>query len=345
MNRRDTFRALILARWREVYREPEVITWSIIFPVVISIALSIAFRNRPAEIATVAVVASPGIERVTQALRNAPGIDVRVLEEQEAAHALRMGKVAMIVASGAEDVLYRLDPTRPDSLLARSRVDDVLQRFAGRKDPLPTREQPVSEAGARYIDFLIPGILGMNIMGGGMWGVGYHLVDMRLKRLLKRLMATPLRRSDFMLVQMIVRVAFVFAEVGFILTFAHLLFGVPVRGSILVILLVAGLGGLSFAGLGILTASRAMTIEKAAGLMNVVQMPMFICSGIFFSAERFPAVVQPLIQSLPLTALNDALRAVILEGAGLGSQAHEIALLAFWGLMSFVLGLRYFRWD
>ncbi|MBN2372154.1 MAG: ABC transporter permease [Vicinamibacteria bacterium] len=346
MRRRDAFLALIFARWREIYREPEVVTWSIVFPVVLSIALSIAFRNRPAETATVAVVAALENERITRILRNTPGIEVRVVEDAvAAAHALRMGMAAVVVVKDADGVVYRLDPTRPEALLARSRVDDALQRSAGREDPLPTREESVSEAGARYIDFLIPGIIGMNIMGGGMWGVGYHLVDMRIKRLLKRLMATPLRRGDFMLAQMIVRVVFVFAEVGFILTFARLLFGVPVRGSIIAIMFVSGLGGLCFAGLGVLTASRAMTIEKATGLMNVTQMPMFVGSGIFFSAERFPAVIQPFIQALPLTALNDALRSVILEGSGLISQAHEIALLASWGLVSFVLGLRYFRWD
>jgi ABC-type multidrug transport system permease subunit len=192
---------------------------------------------------------------------------------------------------------------------------------------------------------LIPGLLAMNIMSGGMWGVGYHLVDMRIKRLLRRLMATPMRRADFMLSQMTLRVAFVFGEVAFLLGFARLFFGVPIRGSLAAILLIAALAALSFAGMGLAVASRAKTIEKVTGLMNLLQMPMFIASGVFFSSERFPDVVRPLIQALPLTAAVDALRAIVLDGAGLASQAHELAILGVWGALGFLLGLTRFRWD
>jgi ABC-2 type transport system permease protein len=345
MTRWDAFRALCLARLRETYRESEVIVWSIIFPVVLSVGLGIAFRNRPADIVPVAVVAEPASARLTAALRSAPGLRVIELGEAEAAQALRLGKVALIARATGDGVAYRLDPTRPDSLLARARVDDALQRDAGRRDALATRDEKVTEPGGRYIDFLIPGILGMNLMSGGMWGVGYHLVDMRIKKLLKRYLATPLRRSDFMLAQMSLRVVSVFFEVAFLLGFARLAFGVPVRGSIAAILLVAGLGALAFAGLGLAVASRAGTIEKVAGLMNLVQMPMFVCSGIFFSADRFPDVVQPLIRALPLTALIDALRAVILEGASLVSQGQEVAIVCAWGLASFAIGVWLFRWD
>ncbi len=339
------FRELCLARWRETVREPEVVVWSIIFPVVLSVGLGVAFRNRPTDVVHVAVAEGPRAERTATSLRASGGIEVLRLSDDAAAHALRMGRVALVVVAGPSGVTYRLDPTRPDSLVARARVDDVLQRGAGRRDVLPTRQEETSEPGARYIDFLIPGLLALNLMSGGMWGVGYHLVDMRIKKLLRRFMATPMRRADFMLAQMTLRVFSVFLEVTFLLAFAHLAFGVPVRGSLVAIFLLAALGALSFAGLGLVVAARATTIEKVSGLMNVVQMPMFICSGVFFSSERFPAAVQPLIQALPLTALVDALRAVILEGTGLLSQVQELGILCAWGLAAFAFGLIRFRWE
>jgi ABC-type multidrug transport system permease subunit len=229
--------------------------------------------------------------------------------------------------------------------VARLRVDDALQRAAGRADVLSARDDLVREPGSRYIDFLIPGLLGMNLMSGGMWGVGFHLVDMRIKRLLKRLVATPMHRPDFLLAQMVLRLVFMGVEVLFLLGFGYLAFDVPVRGSIGSVLLVGAIGALTFGGIGLLVASRATTLEKVTGLMNVVMMPMFICSGTFFSADRFPDALQPLIRALPLTALNDALRGVILEGTPLAAQLHPLLILGTWGLVSFAVGLRLFRWN
>src|SRR5262245_39095609 len=195
------FAALCVARFREFYREPEVIFWSFVFPILLAAGLGIAFRNRPPEQLPVAIVSGPGAERVADALRASPLLQVSLLPEAEAARALRLGKVALSVSPGGAGgaVDYRFDPSRPDAELARSRVDGLLQRASVREDPLRVREDRVSEPGARYIDFLIPGIIGMNLLNGGMWGVGFALVDMRIKKLLKRLTATPMYRSDFML--------------------------------------------------------------------------------------------------------------------------------------------------
>jgi ABC-type multidrug transport system permease subunit len=247
------------------------------------------------------------------------------------------------VSSGA--VEYRLDPSRPEAGIARARVDDTLQRAAGRKDPLGSRDVNVSEPGGRYIDFLVPGLIGMNLMSGGMWGIGYALVDMRIKKLLRRLLATPMRATDFLVAQMVTRVAFTAVEVGYLLGFAWLVLGVPVRGSLAEVMAVALLGTLCFAGLGLAVASRPRKIESITGLMNLVMMPMFVGSGVFFSIERFPEAVQPVLRALPLTALNDALRAVTLEGASLAAEAPRLAILAAWGGISFVLGLKLFRWS
>jgi ABC-2 type transport system permease protein len=343
-SRWESFSTLCLARWRQFFREPEVIFWSFLFPIGLSIALGLAFRNRPVD--TLRVALTPEAAPLAASFVPASLIRADVLPEAEAARALRTGRVLIVVSRGPEGQLtYRYDDSRPDGVTARQRVDDALQRAAGRRDVVGTHDELVREAGSRYIDFLIPGILGMNLMSGGMWGVGFHLVDARIKRLLKRLVATPMRRGDFLLAQMILRVVFMFVEVAFLLSFGHLAFGVPVRGSILSVLAVGLVGALTFGGIGLLVASRAMTTEKVMGLMNVIMMPMFICSGTFFSAERFPDAIQPVIHALPLTALNEALRAVILEGATLASQAGDLAILAAWGIACFAVGLRLFRWS
>jgi ABC-type multidrug transport system permease subunit len=341
----DAFRALCLARFREFYREPEVVFWGFVFPILLAVALGLAFRNRPPETLAVMVVEGEASASAVRALGASPLLKTSAGSAAEAAQALRLGKVEVVVVPGTSGYEYRLDPSRPEALVARARVDDALQRAAGRRDPVPTREEAVTEPGGRYIDFLVPGIIGMNLMSAGMWGMGFVLVDMRIKKLLKRLLATPLRRADFLLAQMTTRTFLTFVEVSLVLLFARLAFRVPVRGSVGAVLFVGMVGALAFSGIGLLVGSRATRIESVTGLMNVVMVPMFIASGIFFSADRFPDALQPLVRALPLTALNDALRAVILEGATLASQSPRLLLLGVWGGLSFLIGLRLFRWS
>jgi ABC transporter DrrB family efflux protein len=339
------FGALCFVRFREFHRESEVVFWSFIFPILLSVCLGLAFRNRPPAPSAVAVILGPTAD-LRAALEKAPLLEVRAVEEAQALADLRRGRVDVVVRKGSTGAVeYQLDPSRPEAAIARSRADDALQRSAGRQDPMATREVAFSEPGGRYIDFLIPGILGMNIMSGGMWGVGFNLVDMRIKKLLKRLVATPMRREDFLASIVVMRIAFMTVEAVFVLGFGRLAFGVPFRGSPLSVFAIGALGALCFGGIGLLLASRARRIEAVMGLMNVVMMPMFIASGVFFSADRFPAVLQPLIRALPLTALNDALRSVVLEGAPLASQGSPLLVLALWGAFGFALGLRLFRWS
>ena len=224
-------------------------------------------------------------------------------------------------------------------------VDDALQRAAGRTDARPTAVREMSEKGSRYIDFLIPGLLGMNLMGTGMWGIGFYIVSARSRRLLKRLIATPMKRTHYLVSQMTGRLVFLIFEVGVLLVFAHLVFDVPLRGSLAAVALVSALGALTFGGLGLLVAARPRTVEGVSGLMNLVMMPMWIASGTFFSTSRFPDVMQPVVQALPLTAVNDALRAVMLDGASLARVLPELAIAGVWGLVAFVAALALFRWQ
>jgi ABC-type multidrug transport system permease subunit len=344
MRDRSPFQQLFVARLKEFYRQPEVVFWVFGFPILLAIVLGIAFRTKAPDVIAVGVLAGAGSDAVVAALPESGGFDATIVAEADAATELRLGRVSIVVVPGAEPLL-RFDPTRPESVMARARVDDALQRAAGRADVLTLREELVTQPGARYIDFLIPGLLGMNIMSGGLWGIGFVIVEMRSRKLLKRLVATPMKRSHFMAAMMASRMLLVIGELALLLGFAWLVFDLVNQGSLLLVTALSLLGAFSFAGLGLLVACRARKIETVSGLMNLVMMPMFVASGIFFSADRFPDVVQPFVQALPLTALNDALRAVILEGADLSSQLGRIAILGAWGGVSFVLALRWFRWT
>jgi len=333
---------------KELRREPEVIFWVFGFPILLALGLGLAFRNKPADVTPVVVVSSPRAPEIAGMLHAGNGSPLRadVLDDAAAQRGFRLGKYDLVIAvneSGAYQ--YRYDPARPESVLARALVDERLQAAAGRKDPVATSVTTASEPGSRYIDFLIPGLLGMNLMNAAMWGIGFALVDMRQRKLLKRFVATPMRRSDFLLALLTSRLVLMLIEVSLMLSFGVFAFHMRILGSLWTILLIGSLGALSFGGLGLLTASRAQKIESASGLMNLIMMPMWIFSGVFFSGERFPAVLQPFIKALPLTALNDALRATILEGAPLTAQGGRILVLLLWGGISFLLALRWFRWT
>lgn len=340
---------LLNARLLELKREPEVIFWVFGFPILLALGLGIAFRNKPADVTPVAIVAGPGAQDALSLLKASPrGSSVRadIVDEPQAQQGFRLGKYDLVVApDGTQGFQYRYDPARPESVLARALVNDALQAGAGRKDPVPTSVAISSEPGSRYIDFLIPGLLGMNLMNSGMWGIGFALVDMRQRKLLKRFVATPMRRSDFLLALTSSRLVLMVIEIVLLLGLGVLVFHMRVLGSLFSILLLATIGAVAFGGLGLLTASRAQKIESVSGLMNLVMMPMWIFSGVFFSAERFPALLQPFIKILPLTALNDALRATILQGASLAAQSGRLLILVLWGGISFALALRWFRWT
>jgi ABC-2 type transport system permease protein len=340
--------AILGARMKELWREPEVIFWVFVFPLLLALGLGIAFRNKPADITSIAVVNNTHAQHVVELLQQSPeknAIHADVLDESVALDRFRLGQYTLVVTADDGGVHYRYDPARPESVLARSQVDDALQAASGRTSPLKAETTQSSEPGARYIDFLIPGLLGMNLMNSGMWGIGFAVVDMRQRKLLKRFVASPMRRTDFLLALGSSRLVLMIIEVALLLGFGVLVFHMKVEGSLLAILFVAALGAVSFGGVGLLTASRAQKIESVSGLINLVMMPMWIFSGVFFSYERFPQIIQPLIKALPLTALNDALRAIILQGASLGSQWLPLGIMAIWGGLSFVIALKWFRWS
>ncbi|MCO6438944.1 MAG: ABC transporter permease [Phycisphaerae bacterium] len=341
---------LLLFRLRMFFREPAALFWTYGFPLLLAISLGIAFRTQPPQRVLVDVEDDPGAQRVLDALQDGDGAEqfqVSIRPATEARERLRVGRSSVVIVPRSNGQAYEFvfDPTRPESLAARMQVNDALQRAEGRIDPVPVSDRHVDEPGSRYIDFLLPGLLGMNLMGSGLWGVGFVAVDMRVRKLLKRFSATPMRRSHFLSSMIGARLAFTLPEMVVLLGAGAIFFGVPIRGNWLSIILIVLLGASAFAGIGLLVASRAERIETVAGLMNLVMLPMWLLSGIFFSTEHFPAFMQPIIYALPLTQLNNALRNVILEGASLPGQIVPILFLAATGTVTFALALRWFKWT
>ncbi|MBI1762535.1 MAG: ABC transporter permease [Acidobacteria bacterium] len=338
---------LTLMRLRELVRTPEALFWTFVFPILMACALGIAFRNTAPTKTRVAVEnAAPNAPNLAATLSRAPELDGVLMSPAAAHQALRSGKVALIVRASSETAFeYQFDPTRPESRSTRLLVNDVLQRAAGRADVASVKEATFTEPGARYIDFLVPGLIGMNLLSSGLWGFGFAIVLARTEKLLKQLSATPMRRWQYLLSFMLSRLLFLGPELIVLLGFAYLVFGVRMHGSWLTFGLLAVLGSLTSAGLGLLVAARTKTLEAAGGLMNLVILPMWILSGTFFSATRFPDFAQPFIKALPLTAMNDSLRAVMNEGAPLSATTLEIGILAAWAMVTFAIALRIFRWQ
>ncbi|QDU67853.1 ABC transporter permease [Engelhardtia mirabilis] len=345
---------LTVARFREFIREPGAVFWAFGFPVILALALGLAFRERGRTLPRVGLepqapawlvqgLSAIDGEGSTEAL-----IDLVADGEVETARALRIGAVDLVVRAAQGDsraLVYEYDPTREASAAARVIVDDALQRALGRSDLLPSSEVHLTAPGARYIDFLFPGIIGMSLMSSTLWGVGYSIVLARKRKQLKRLAATPMRRWHFILATFLSRVLFLVVEVALLLLFGWLVFDIVIRGSVPAFALVSLLGTASFGAIGLMIAARVSSVEAANGWLNLATFPMWMLSGVFFSYERFPEVTHFAIRLLPLTALNDGLRAIVNEGAGLVDVASQIVVLAVWAVVGFAIAASRFRWQ
>ena len=332
---------LTRARLVEFYRDPGALFWVFGLPLLLAIALGLAFRNKPPDPVRVVVVDAPAVG----AALAGPAFDVRTAALDDARLLLKRGQVDLLVAEGPDAVTYRYDETRPEGRTARLAAERAIERARGRADVTHAVDERVTEPGSRYIDFLLPGLIGMNLLGSSMWGLGYNIVDARKRKLLKRLAATPMKRSHFLASLMLSRLVFLAAEVAALVVIGRFAFGVQVQGSVAAVAILSLMGGLSFTGLALLIAARPTSTEVASGWMNLAMLPMYLLSGSFFSAARFPDWLQPFVQALPLTALNDSLRAVINEGASVTSQLGEVGVMLAWGIVPFALAMRFFRWQ
>lgn len=346
---------LYLTRLREFAREPARIFWVYAFPTILAICLGLAFTGNSTSQVAIDLVSNERTPRLEEWIKDyhmkprgpeRPEITYRLWDREAAIKRARSGRSILVVEPAESPmVIYHYDPTRAEALSAKAAIDDVIQEANGRRNPIPTGDSLIQEPGSRYIDFLIPGLIGLNTMGGGLWGIGFLLVNFRKGKLLKRLQATPMPRRDFLLAILGARLTFLLPDLIVFLSLGVFAFGMPIRGSLALIVFVAVVGALAFAGIGLLVASRVRTTESVNGLMNLVMLPMWLFSGVFFSSERFPEVMQPFIHALPLTQLLNALRLVILEGAGFAQVGTHIAILSAWALVSFTIALRIFRWS
>jgi ABC transporter DrrB family efflux protein len=332
---------LTATRFRLTLREPEAIFWIFVFPILLAIGLGIAFRNRPADVLPVAATTP----QLTLALAADKGLKATEMDETEGRRQLANGNILLLAVQEAGGVIYRYDDTNPDARTARMVADRAIQLAAGQSSAVETKNEFVHEAGSRYIDFVIPGLLGMNLMGSAMWGLGFSIVEGRQKKLLKRMVASPMPRWQYLMAYLLSRLCMLVIEVVVFLGFARLAFGVPFRGPLWQLGLLCVLVSLVFSALGLLVASRARTMEAVSGLMNLVMLPMWILSGVFFSASRFPAFMQPLVRALPLTAAIDAMRGNMLQGVHLGDLFAQVGILLAWFVAPFLVSLRIFRWK
>ena len=356
------------ARLLEFWRQPEALFWVFAFPVIMAVVLGLAFRSKPpAELPVAVLGEGPAAERLVAVLDASPVLTAKRMDAPEAARALRTAKVELLVsprgeggsaasggvataavpagASAVPAVTFRFDAQRAEARTARLAAADAIERAAGRRDPVPVTEEEVHQPGQRYVDFLIPGLIGLNLMSSALWGFSFALVQMRAGKLLRRFAATPMRRADFLIGLMCSRLIFLAVQVAFLLVFGWLAFGVAVHGSVLAIAVIGTVGTFAFTGIAMLAASRAKTLEGVSGISNLIMIPMWLLSGTFFSYERFPAVLQPVIRALPLTAFNDALRLVVNDGASLPATWSQLLILALWALLPFAAALKLFRWQ
>lgn len=344
---------LIKSRLREFYREPGIVFWVFVFPLLMAMGLGVAFRSKPPASPKVAIVlgktaTEADAARITtwsNELVVSPRIQATRKSEKDAKFELARSRVDVVVTLDERGATYTFDPQKETSLPARMIVDEVLQTAAGRSNLVTTQDRTVTEPGSRYIDFLIPGLLGMNLMGSSMWGVGYNLVVARKRKLLRRYAVTPMRRPHFLLSYFLNRSLFLTLELSVLVAFGVLVFGTKLSGSWSAFVLTSVLGAAAFAGISLIIGGQLDNTETANGWMNFVQLPMYVLSGAFFPYEHFPSWMHPAIQCLPLTALNDALRAVYNEGGTLLTIMPQMGVLSAWGLLGFGIAVRTFKWQ
>lgn len=369
------FSALLNSHAKEILREPAVLFWGILFPLLMTLGLGIAFTQSRDIIRKVAVIENVSNQQAgsskflkfmrekTQKIK-APdkehngykltvkdeklGTSIYIFEEttwSEAAILLKRGEINLIVEDSSEDIKYHFDPVNPEGLITYLNISRIVNNKRSSEDIQQEKIEPLTLQGTRYIDFFVPGLLSMGIMMSSVWGLGYNIIEKRSKKLLRRLIATPMKKSHFLISLMTIRTAMNFIEGALLFLFAYLVFGIIIQGSVLALVFIFIAGNIAFAGVAVFTASRTANTEVGNGLINAVTTPMIVLSGIFFSYQNFPDWAVSFIRLLPLSLLADGVRAIFIEGAGLREIAVPFLILIATGIASFLIGLKIFKWH
>jgi len=336
-------RQVALTMFREFIRSKEAVFWTYAFPVLMAMVLGLAFGTKGNEPSRVAIVESASAAGLLAAFDGAPTIDADVRPRDEADRALRASEVDLVIAGSPGTWEAWFDEQRAASRLARFAVEDILSPRERR--PADHAVHKAATNGDRYIDFLIPGLIGLNLLGAGMWGIGFNLVHLRIKNMMRRLIVAPMEKAEFLLAFLVSRLGLVVLDALVIVAFGMLVFDVPVNGSWFLLIGLIALGAMSTTALGLVVASRPTTTEGVSGIMNLVTLPMWLMGGSFFATSYFPDYFRPLVNAMPLTHINDALRAVMIQGADISTVWPQVAFLAVFTLAGFTIALRIFRWT
>jgi len=362
---------LTISYSRELIREPGVLFWGIVFPILMSLGLGIAFTQKTDVVRKVAVVdasvdstsiqhflltkAEAHPDAATDSFRYSYTIPDKQMGNttflfretgwKEAMILLKRGQINVILTEQNGKPEYHFDPRNPDAQLTYIKLSGVLNGKVVNTPQDNGEIKPLTLAGTRYIDFLVPGLIAMNAMMSCMWGISYGIIDRRSKKLLRRMVATPMKKTNFLIAFITVRFVMNFIESALLVLVTWLVFGVTIQGSIPGLLAIFMAGNLAFAGIAIFVSSHTANTEIGNGLINLVVMPMMVLSGIFFSYHNFPDWSIPVIQKLPLTMLADGIRGIFNEGLGLADIALPFVILSAIGVFFFWLGLRFFKWH
>jgi ABC-2 type transport system permease protein len=348
---------LVSLQFKNFFREPAIIFWAVIFPILMAWVLGVAFTNKGEMKKTVAVIGSitekhvlwlkpDSANTVTRLfgddIKNPTRVKFVFCTEEQALLMMKRGEINLVLQQSADTIIYRYDPKNPDAVNTYLMIEREINRNT--EPMVRSAIMPVTSRGSRYIDFLIPGLIAMGIMNSCLWGISWNLIEFRMKKLLRRMVATPMRKTDFLLSNLITRTLIGGFETIVLLLFAFLYFSISLEGSLLALLMIYFAGILAFAGIAIMISSRTANSQIGNGLINAISLPMMILSGIFFSYHNFPDWCIPFIKYMPLTLLADSIRSIFIEGAGVGDILLPFIVLVITGTATFLAGLRMYKW-
>lgn len=329
---------------KRFYREPEIIFWTVFFPIMMSWILGIAFSGDTIKLQTIAVVSNhSSIDKILPLRQPKTTFKILYTSEEEAVTMLKRGLIPLYIKIENNGIVYLFDKNDSEAVLAYLKIENM--RLINSSSSTIANVKHLTAQGIRYIDFLIPGLIALGIMNSCIWGIGWGLVELRIRKLIRRMAATPMKKSYFIASHFLARLVPTGIETAILYTFAHFYFGFILSGSLIAFILIFLSGIFAFSGIGFLISSRTASTDMANGLINVITIPLAMVSGIFFSYHNFPIKTAEIIKYLPLTMLVDSIRSIFNQGAGVKEVFFNVIILFSQGLFLSIIGLKIFKWH